>query len=68
MTIDDIIDELDVLHDLQKEDYQELLYEDIQYESGGAVLIDGKWMPKSQLRCDFDKNLYISRWLYAKLF
>ena len=28
--------------------------------------INTKWFPKSQLRSDFEGNLYLSSWMYAK--
>jgi len=33
----------------------------------GAALIDGKWIPKSQLRYDKEGHLWISTWMYNKL-
>jgi len=68
----DLLNDLDVLSEYDKENYQQLFYKKIEMvskkgTSEGAALIDGQWIPKSQMRCDFDKNLYVTLWMYSKL-
>ena len=70
--IDKLIDDLNVISEYDKENYQKLHYMKIEQVSKpgtdeGAALIDGRWIPKSQMLCDFDNNLYVANWLYAKL-
>lgn len=70
--LSDLLDDLDVYTQNDREHYQQFNFEKIEIitKQGtfqGAVLIDGNWIPKSQLRCDFDKNLYISLWKYAQI-
>jgi len=72
--LDILLDDLDVLDEFIKDDYQKLTFKEIEAVSHpgkndeGAALIDGRWIPKSQMRCDFDKNIYVSNWFfYAKL-
>lgn len=53
------------------EDVDNLLYEEISHVSEKAVLFvmqDGKekWIPKSQLRVDFEGTLYVSNWFASK--
>lgn len=72
MLIDVLLDDIDVLDEYVKQDFQRLYYTTIEAVSkqgtpDGAALIDGRWIPKSQLRCDFDKHLYVSHWMYSKL-
>jgi len=38
---------------------------------GAALIRIGKkeaWIPKSQMKCDFDRNIYIRRWIWEKNF
>lgn len=70
--IDKLINDLDVLNEYDKENYQQLHYMKIEAVSKqgsdeGAALIDGRWIPKSQMKCDFDKNIYLTLWMYSKL-
>ena len=71
--LDILLDDLDVLDEFIKDDYQKLAFREIEAVSHpgendeGAALIDSRWIPKSQMRCDFDKNIYVINWLYAKL-
>ncbi len=70
--LDNLLNDLDVLTELDKENYQKLHYTKIEAiskkgEYDGAALIDGKWIPKSQMKCDFDKNIYVTSWMYSKL-
>lgn len=61
------IDNLDVLTEFDKDDFEILHEQDFTMETLNAVLYHGRWVPKSQLRCDFDNNIYIAKWLAAKL-
>ena len=71
--LDKLLNDIDVLSEFDKENYQQLHYMKIEAISKqgtdeGAALIDEQWIPKSQLRSDFDKNIYISLWYYGKYF
>lgn len=71
--VKELLEDLDVLDEYSKKDYQLMDYHSIgviskKGSSEGAVLIDDKWIPKSQLRCDVDGNLYISHWMVSKTF
>jgi len=70
--LNDLLNDLDVLSEYDKENYQQLFYKKIEMvskkgTSEGAALIDSQWIPKSQMKCDFDKNLYVTLWMYSKL-
>lgn len=72
--LDILLDDIWPLASGDEEEFQELEYDEIEAVSyqgddeQGAALIDGNWIPKSQLRSDSEGGLYISVWLYAKLF
>ena len=68
MLVTEITPELDVLHDHNRDRFQLFSYEEIEGMSKDAICFDGRWIPKSQLRCDFASLIYISTWLYAKIF
>ena len=70
--LDELLNDLDVLTEFDKENYQELKFTEIEAISKkgtdqGAAKIDSQWVPKSQMKCDFDKNIYVTIWFYAKL-
>ena len=67
MEITKALEEIDVLTEYDKNEYQQLRFMKIDGISEKALLIDDRWIPKSQLRCDFDNNLYVANWLYDKL-
>lgn len=75
----DLIDEIDVLMPSDESDYCILKLGDgpveIKRTTTEAALVvfslsDGTtandWFPKSQLRSDFDDNLYLANWLYEQ--
>ena len=62
-----LIDELDVLDQYTKDDFQLLDYDDVEMVTDKAVLIDGVWVPKSQMRTDPDGELYVIHWLFSKV-
>lgn len=64
----EIFETIDVLSDWDVDSFQKLHYMKIETATKKAVLIDTEWIPKSQLRCDHDENLYVSNWLYDKLY
>ena len=71
--IDKLLNDIDVLSEFDREYYQRLHYIKIeaisqQGNDEGAALIDNRWIPKSQLRSDFDKNIYVSLWYYGRYF
>ena len=61
-----IPDDIDIISELDKGDFVMLENPNLQFAKGKALLIDGHWVPKSQVRCDFDGNLYVADWLYGK--
>lgn len=63
-----LIFDLDVLSDVETEEYTEFKYDEIQEICDNYVVIDGIQLAKSQLKCDIDKNLYLINWLYNKYF
>jgi len=72
--INQLLNEIDVLDDYSKDQFQKFPFEkvgaitpDKSAVARGAAMIDGRWVPKSQLRCDFDGNLYVANWLYDKI-
>ena len=67
MTKQEILETIDTLTSLDKDSYQELPYTDLEVATEKAVLVGERWIPKSQLKCDFDENLYITNWLFDKL-
>ena len=69
MDIKKLLDELDVLNEFEKDDFEHFPEPGPQFtgESKKAVLYYGRWIPKNQMRCDFYGNLYIAKWLAAKL-
>lgn len=50
----------------EEDEYTILDYTDIKRVTMKASLIDEKWIPISQLRCDHDANLYVKDWFYQK--
>lgn len=69
--IDKLLDDLDVISQLDIDQYQRLEFEKIQAISkqgtpNGAVKIDDIWYPKSQLRTDPDGNVWVSHWFLSK--
>lgn len=70
--LDKLLDDLDVYSDYDKESYTSLNWQNLQNFTKrgtpeGAVLVDDKWIPKSQLKCDVDGNLYVANWFKDKL-
>jgi len=70
--LDKLSNDLDVISEYDKENYQRLHYTKIEAISKqgtdeGAALIDGRWIPKSQMKCDFEGNIYVTLWMYSKL-
>lgn len=70
--LNELLNDLNEIDEFNKENFQRLHYMKIEAISKkgtdeGAVLIDGQWIPKSQLRCDFDGNLWVSLWFYDKI-
>jgi hypothetical protein len=63
-----LADELEVYSEYDRETFKKLEYEKIEVISPKAVLIDGNWFPKSQLKVDVDSNLYSAGWLYDKTY
>ncbi len=61
-----IPDDIDVINSLEKEQFVRLEAPEVGYDTPGALKVDNRWIPKSQLRQDFDGNLYVADWLYGK--
>lgn len=34
----------------------------------GAAIVNGQWIPKSQMKCDFQGNIYIRGYVYSNKF
>lgn len=67
--LDKLAEELDVFSDYDKDSYHKIEYEELKViPNKKAVLIDGHWIAKSQMKVDSDSNLYVSEWLYRKEF
>jgi len=64
-----LFDSLDVVStfDLRDGLFSPFDYNTIQAVTEKAALIDGKWIPKSQLRTDPEGTLYISDWFLSTL-
>ncbi|MCB0284994.1 MAG: hypothetical protein KDF60_20615, partial [Calditrichaeota bacterium] len=63
--------DLDVVDEFSKSEFEKqshLFIDTLDGQTEKAVKrVDGLWIPKSQMRCDFDGNLYVANWLAAKL-
>jgi len=66
--MNELINELDLIHVFIEKDYTRIEIPNVEVVTQKAALINGKWIPKSQLRTDMDGNLYVTNWLYGKLF
>jgi len=68
--LDRLIDCLDVVttEELRAGIYIRLSDPDIGSLTQKAALINGNWVPKSQMKCDFERDIYLASWLYNKLF
>jgi len=62
-----LLDDLTVIDQFTKDDYQRLHYMKIITVTEKATLIDDRWIPKSQMATDVDGNLYVTHWMYDKL-
>jgi hypothetical protein len=64
-----LLEDLDVLTEFDKNDFEHFSEPEPEFTAVtlNAVLYYGRWIPKSQMRCDFDGNLYIANWLAMKL-
>jgi len=64
------LDDIDLLdEDSRRSDkWQPFEYEKLGTGSEKAIMLDGKWVPKSQLRLDADYKLWMSTWWYDKKF
>jgi len=59
-------DDIDVLSHLDREDYVKLENPRIDHSTEKAIKVDGHWVPKVYVRCDFDSNIYVVDWLYGE--
>lgn len=63
--------DLDVITEFDKNAFEKqsaLFFDTLESQTDKAVKrSDGKWLPKSQMRCDFDENIYIANWLAKQL-
>lgn len=64
------LDDIDLLdEDARRSDkWQPFEYEKPETGTEKAIMIDGKWVPKSQLRLADDYQLWMSTWWYDKKF
>lgn len=64
-----LADELEPYSEYDRGDYTKAEYDELKVIPGKkAVLIDGRWIAKSQMKVDTDFNLYVKNWLYEKEF
>ena len=61
-----IPNDIDVLSHFDQNDYVKLENPKLDRITEKAIRVDGHWVPKVYVRCDFDGNLYIADWLYGK--
>ena len=62
-----LADELEPYSEYDRDDYTKVEYDELKVIPGKkAVLIDGRWIAKSQMKVDTDLNLYVKNWLYEK--
>ncbi len=63
-----MFDDVDVISHLERDDFVKLENPNPMtfMSTEKAVCIDGHWLPKVYVRCDFDGNLYVADWLYGK--
>lgn len=71
--LENLLNELSPYSEYDRDSYRRLEFEKIEVvtkkgRDGGAALIDGRWIPKSQLKCGVDGELYVSNWFYDKNF
>lgn len=62
-----LLDVLNVYSDYDKETHSKLKFSIVDAVTKKAALIDGEWVPLSQMKCDVDGNLYVANWLWEKL-
>ena len=64
------LDDIDLLDEdsRRSEKWQPFEYEKLGTGTENAIMIDGKWVPKSQLRLAGDYQLWMSTWWYDKKF
>lgn len=68
MNLTDKLNDVEVLTEYDRDDFSNYNYTEINAVSKKAVMIDGEWLPKSQIRLDFDGNIYVANWLLNKKF
>ncbi len=61
-----IPDDIDVISEFDRGDYVKLDRPNIEASTEKALKIEGHWVPKVYVRCDFDEDLYVADWLYGK--
>lgn len=61
-----IPDDIDIISQLELGDFVKLESPEIGFETELALKVDGRMVGKSQLRQDFEGNLYVADWLYGK--
>ena len=65
--VDELFDTLDVYSEYDRERYQKIEYRKIETATPKAALLDGKWIPKSQMKCGTSDEIYVSNWMFDKL-
>ena len=63
-----LIDQLDVITEFDRDQYVKLDDSIVEQVGKKSALIDGIWVPKSLMRCDFDGDMYVVDWFYGKEF
>lgn len=64
------LDDIDLLDEEVRRSgkWQPFEYEELGSGTDKAIMIDDKWVPKSQLRLDENYKLWMSTWWYDKKF
>ena len=64
---DEFISKLEPINEKAASGYTLISFDfDIQHMTDKAILVDGEWLPLSQMRVGRDGNLYMKNWLYDK--
>ncbi len=63
-----LLDEIDVLSEYDRDNYQVIDMALVEYVSEKAAMINGEWLPKSTLRTDMEGNIFLANWKYAQIF
>ncbi len=64
-----LLDQLGVITEYDRANYVRLEADaEVRQISKRAAWVNGVWVPKSMMRCDFDGSLWVADWFYGKNF